>query len=324
MSNWTLLEAALDASSEGVLVLAVEDDGEIGLVEYVNRAFENGSGYGAAELLGQGIEFLRGLTSEPTVGNKIRHAIKSRSSASLDLDVKTKDHSMFHARMCISPVYDEHSCLKHLIFVCHDISELVNYKLEVEHRNRELAEANRLLQELVVHDPMTGLYNRRFFDAELERMLAFHQRRGMLINLAFFDVDYFNRYNDHYGHLEGDRALKIVAAEIQRNFARAGDIVSRYGGEEFVVLSSADADTDVFINHVEAVRKGVEALALPHAASAVAEVVTVSAGVFSRVPKKNCTPASLVEAADHGMYIAKKKGRNRVEMVPELKVVNSG
>ncbi len=322
MSDRTLLEAALDASSEGVLILSVKN-GIAGAVEYVNRAFEKISGYDSEELLGKDIEFLRRLTIDKDVGNKIRQAIASRSSVNLQLNLRAKDSAVFQGCMSISPVFDRRARLSHLIFVCHDISELMNYKFAVESRNRELANANDLLQELVVHDPMTNLYNRRFFDAELDRMIAFHQRRGLLINLAFFDVDYFKRYNDRYGHFAGDGALKRVAQEIQRNFSRAGDIVARYGGEEFVVLSSADADTDAFMQHVEDVRKGVEALGLPHLDSKAAKVITVSAGVNSSVPSKRCSSRSVVNAADHAMYLAKQQGRNRIAITPSLKLAEA-
>lgn len=175
----------------------------------------------------------------------------------------------------------------------------------------ELESANAQLQQLSLSDPLTGLANRRRLDAALElewRRLA-RARRPM--SLLLIDVDAFKAYNDSLGHPRGDECLRRVAAYLAEGVHRAGDLVARYGGEEFAVLlgGTGAADAAAVAGRL---RAGVEALALPHPASPVGDVVTVSIGVAGWVPGiDGPCPEELVAAADRALYAAKRAGRNR-------------
>jgi diguanylate cyclase (GGDEF)-like protein len=167
-----------------------------------------------------------------------------------------------------------------------------------------------LLRELVFRDGLTGLYNRRYFDQQLALECARAQRQRGTLALLLIDVDQFKRYNDHYGHQAGDDCLRAVAQLIKGCLKRSTDIVARWGGEEFVCLLP-DTGHEKAVQLAQEIEQAVRAHELPHAASEVAPVVTVSIGVASG----RCTPsqlAALLALADAQLYRAKAEGRARV------------
>ena len=165
------------------------------------------------------------------------------------------------------------------------------------------------LQKMVVRDPLTNVYNRGFFDEALEKYVAFAKRAGRPLSMMMLDIDYFKRVNDTYGHTEGDRVLKIIAATISASL-RASDYVCRYGGEEFAVLLP---QTDLEQASVLAERIVAE---VPHALAegwrgAGTMPVTVTIGV-AEFPIDAADGAELVRSADRRLYAGKAAGRNRV------------
>ncbi|MBJ6801655.1 diguanylate cyclase [Geomonas propionica] len=181
----------------------------------------------------------------------------------------------------------------------------------LEHENRQLQKATLELRRLSISDPLTGLGNRRHFEVMLDQEWQRAVRSERPVALIFLDIDFFKNFNDNYGHQAGDNCLKLVAQELGRFARRPGDTAARYGGEEFVLLLSgvglADAATIA-----KACRKAVQALQIPHCDSAVAGVVTISAGVAAMIPDLDAGRQQLVEAADQALYRAKLKGRNNV------------
>jgi diguanylate cyclase (GGDEF)-like protein/PAS domain S-box-containing protein len=178
-----------------------------------------------------------------------------------------------------------------------------------------LYEEVRQRATLALVDALTGVANRRQFDAELEREWRRGIRSGAPLSLLLLDVDGFKAFNDRYGHPAGDDCLRQVAAALADVPRRAADLVARYGGEEFaMVLPEIDPAGAESI--AEAARATVEALAIPHAASAAAPVVTISAGAATRWPVRGGSAMALVAAADHALYLAKRQGRNRVQVAP--------
>lgn len=169
------------------------------------------------------------------------------------------------------------------------------------------------LDVLANNDGLTGLYNRRYFDQQLALEVARHRRQQTSLGLALIDVDHFKRYNDHYGHLQGDDCLRQVAAALAGATRRPGELVARYGGEEFVVLLP-NTGSDEVQRYGEWICSHVNGLQLPHAASDVAPQVTVSVGLCASVPDAATTPSSLLEVADSALYQAKREGRNRCSM----------
>ncbi len=183
----------------------------------------------------------------------------------------------------------------------------------VEERTRDLAEANLRLERLSALDGLTGVANRRRFDDVLSVEWRRGCRSGEPLSLILMDLDFFKPFNDTNGHLAGDEALRQVAGYLSGTLGRAGDLVARFGGEEFVALLPGMSVGDATAL-AERLRAGVFALALPHNASAVANVVTLSAGVASVVPTEDASPQTLVATADAALYKAKRDGRNVVKV----------
>ncbi|MFA6312250.1 MAG: two-component regulator propeller domain-containing protein [Sterolibacterium sp.] len=181
----------------------------------------------------------------------------------------------------------------------------------VTQRTEELRLANEHLSRLSFIDALTGLANRRRFDEALEEEWRRVSRTRTHLAVVIADIDGFKLYNDALGHPEGDRCLAAVAAVFAKSVGRAGDLAARYGGEEFVVLLSA-ADHAAATSFAEGLRAACEALAIPHPASPVGPVVTISLGVASCIPADAPSAASLVSQADAALYRAKQEGRNRV------------
>jgi diguanylate cyclase (GGDEF)-like protein/PAS domain S-box-containing protein len=178
-----------------------------------------------------------------------------------------------------------------------------------------LYEEVRQRATLALVDALTGIANRRQFDAELEREWRRGIRSGAPLSLILLDVDGFKAFNDRYGHPAGDDCLRQVAAALAGVPRRAADLVARYGGEELaMVLPEIDAAGAERI--AEAARATIEAQAIPHATSAAAAVVTVSAGAATRWPSRGGSAMALVAAADRALYLAKRQGRNRVQVAP--------
>ena len=187
-----------------------------------------------------------------------------------------------------------------LIAVVETLRDMTDYK------NAQLA-----LQQQATIDGLTGLANRRSFDEKLQVEWSRAQRYGEPIALILADVDYFKRYNDHYGHQGGDACLKGVAGILQREIFRPADMVARYGGEEFAVILPG-TDVQGALTVAERLRADMERSALPHAASDVAPWVTLSIGVAALVPLRDVSSATLVARADRALYRAKGSGRNLV------------
>jgi len=182
---------------------------------------------------------------------------------------------------------------------------------QVAERTGELEKANARLAALSLTDDLTGLANRRRFDQVLENEWRRAIRSNTPLALIMLDVDNFKAYNDEYGHQAGDACLQAVATAMLAEVHRVGDLVARYGGEEFVmVLPGLSARQAMCF--AEAVRKAVEACAIPHRASSVSSVVTASLGVASCLPDSGRAPSILLAEADTWLYYAKSNGRNLV------------
>ena len=203
-------------------------------------------------------------------------------------------------------ITDQIAGVVHLAAVNRRLSEMAD---ELAGANRRLQEMNRALEELSTVDSLTGLANRRQFDRMLDLEWRRAIRGGNPLSLLFIDIDFFKRYNDSHGHLRGDAVLAEVANLLAAAFTRAGDVVSRYGGEEFAALlpnTTIEAATDL----AEQARARVETRAIAHPASEAARVVTVSIGVATTVPDPWRLPSALVERSDRALYLAKASGRN--------------
>ena len=167
------------------------------------------------------------------------------------------------------------------------------------------------LSNLAIHDGLTGIYNRRYFDETLAREWKRTMREKAPLSLIMLDIDYFKKYNDNYGHQAGDECLRQVATTISGALRRPADMAARYGGEEFVVVLP-NLKLEDSAKFGETIRAKIEALKMEHKQSDANPFITVSLGIASVVPSSISSYEELVGAADKALYSAKNKGRNRV------------
>lgn len=183
----------------------------------------------------------------------------------------------------------------------------------------ELKRQRDVLNRLSSLDGLTGIANRRHFDAFLAQEWRRTVRNDGEIALLMMDVDHFKKYNDHYGHIAGDDCLKAIASALNATLTRTTDLLARYGGEEFVcILTSTGLHGAVRV--AEKMREAALALAIAHADSDTSAQVTLSFGVATVRPGLlDLLPTDLLLAADRQLYLAKEGGRNRIvaaEFIP--------
>ena len=171
-----------------------------------------------------------------------------------------------------------------------------------------------VLREWVYTDGLTGVHNRRYFDERLQvewaRAIRNDQGNGSALSVVLLDVDFFKRYNDCYGHLAGDECLRRIASALRACVRRPGDVVARFGGEEFVCLLP-DTDLKGAMTVAEEFSQLLYVQQIPHADSSVASVVTVSLGVCSKRAGLGGNAESLMREADAQLYVAKARGRHQ-------------
>jgi len=163
---------------------------------------------------------------------------------------------------------------------------------------------------LTIIDQVTGIYNRRYLDGSLKKILKLHSRTGGSLSVLMIDIDYFKKYNDAYGHDAGDDCLSIVAVALSQCVIRNEDFVARYGGEEFtVVLPNTDENGARMV--AEKILEKMREYNIPHKTSDIAEFVTVSIGGTTGIINHLQNGSDYIKTADKALYESKKNGRNK-------------
>ncbi|WNW11390.1 PleD family two-component system response regulator [Pseudomonas sp. DTU_2021_1001937_2_SI_NGA_ILE_001] len=178
---------------------------------------------------------------------------------------------------------------------------------------QQLLDTNLVLQRLMNSDGLTGLSNRRHFDEYLELEWRRATREQTQLSLMMIDVDYFKAYNDSFGHLEGDEALRQVAKAIRANCSRPSDLPARYGGEEFAMVLPNTSPGGARLL-AEKLRQSVASMNIPHIAPNSDSHLTVSIGIATMTPQPGSNSRQLILDADKGLYAAKHNGRNQVQV----------
>jgi len=175
-----------------------------------------------------------------------------------------------------------------------------------------LEESNRLLSELSNKDSLTGIANRRCFDATLECEYSRLRRSNSKLSIILLDVDHFKEYNDYYGHVMGDECLRQIGRVLECCISRSVDLAARYGGEEFACILP-DTDIHSAVKIAERIRQGIHNLKIEHKKSSVSKFVTASFGVVTVQYSPEISPADIIAMADKLLYKAKVSGRNAIE-----------
>jgi diguanylate cyclase (GGDEF)-like protein/PAS domain S-box-containing protein len=285
---------------------------QAGHITLVNAVAENLFGYARAELLGQLIEV---LIPPRLAAHHVRHRAsfmhETRSRAmgtTVSLFARRKHGDEFPVDVMLSPMIVDGQQLT--LCVVRDISERRAAEDKLKHQTAELEQLHAALLEVANHDSLTGLYNRRAFRELGGQLFKTAYRNDASVSVLMLDLDHFKGINDRFGHAEGDRVLQAVAATLKAT-ARDNDIVTRYGGEEFVVamLGADAAESQATAERLRLAIAAICGLKIP---------ITASIGVAS------CRPALhprgdethslevLLDQADQALYAAKNRGRNQV------------
>jgi diguanylate cyclase (GGDEF)-like protein len=179
-------------------------------------------------------------------------------------------------------------------------------------REKILRSHSEILKKEAITDGLTDICNRRFFDAHYEMAVADAKRQKRPLSIFMIDIDFFKSYNDFYGHIAGDNAIKQVAEALKSQLSRATDIVARYGGEEFVLVMP-NLPREVAEQFAEKLRCAVFNLAIPHIKARPFNQLTISVGVCTGIPEND---NNLLNKADAALYQAKLKGRNQCISLP--------
>ena len=191
---------------------------------------------------------------------------------------------------------------------------LVGFMFDITERKKteeKLLVLQRELEALSFEDGLTGIANRRRFDAcfamEWDRALS----DGAPLSVLLFDIDCFKQYNDEYGHIQGDKCLVDIASTLSLAVDGPHDLVARYGGEEFVILlPRTDAATALKV--ANRCQRLIQKRSIPHAQSPIREHVTVSIGAGTITPDADVEPSAFLDDVDKQLYAAKKSGKNRI------------
>ena len=298
MLELTSLHALLlDSLEEQIAVIDHE-----GTIVYVNRAwttfgFENGLGSASS---GTGCNYLVVCNISGSHGDSL-----AGEAADGIRDVLAGKRASFHFEYpCHSPA-EKRWFMMRAAQVQGDPGNL----FVISHHNitqRKLAEEQ--VEFLSLHDPLTGLANRRHFNQFLNNEWRRSSRNQSPLSFVMFDLDHFKDYNDELGHLAGDECLVKVAQVLQAAAGRPGDIAVRYGGEEFGLLLE-DTSLEDAAKIADTVRREIDELDIAYRGTGR---ITISGGVASMIPGSEQTETSLIDEADKALYRAKQQGRNRI------------
>ena len=181
---------------------------------------------------------------------------------------------------------------------------------------KDLTERKKMeleLQQLSLTDPMTHLFNRRYYNEHFPKLIGMGSRERKPVAMILLDVDHFKQYNDNYGHQKGDEALIAIANAIKECCTRGTDTPFRLGGEEFGVLIYG-VNNEEAKQFADKIRTSIEKLEIEHAYNSASEVVTASFGVAATIPGQRADMDRIYKFADEALYMAKENGRNRIEV----------
>ena len=300
------IQGIIDNTFDGIIII-----NQFGIVVSINSKVEEIFKIKTNDIIGKNVKSLMPEQYEVNHDQYLDNYVTTGKAQIIGIGQEVQgqrsDGSVFPMDLAVTEIESD-TKERMFIGIVRDITERKEKEKEVEDARENLTKANSQLEELIRTDGLTSINNRRSFDemivAELNRAI----RQINDIALLFFDVDFFKKYNDHYGHVEGDQCLIQIAQAAKEQFQRSGELVARYGGEEFAVIMP-HTNIDIAYKAANKLVKRIADLKIEHVESTVSEYVSISIGVVSIKPHLNHTVKDLVEAADSALYDAKEKGR---------------
>ena len=240
--------------------------------------------------------------------NAVRDRVFTEGKTVMEWNYKTIDDEIIPAEITIKNIL-----LNNENYIISYISDLRNVKKMEENIKWLETEA-----EKVYYDALTGIYNRRYFDENLSRVIKSLSRSDGTLSLMMIDIDFFKNYNDTYGHSKGDDCLKAVAETLSKSIERSEDFVARYGGEEFAVVLPNTYEKGALVI-AEKLLENTRNLKIKHEKSKAAKYITVSIGITTGNVKHSQSADDYIKYADAMLYKSKQSGRNKYtfEKIPE-------
>ncbi|MBH1987054.1 MAG: diguanylate cyclase [Burkholderiales bacterium] len=317
------VRAAFDALAEGLLVLDSQHR-----IMLVNEAFTRL--YPAqGPLLGRPIHELawlqQALSRVEGPAPWVQAIQRAQPVLGVSIHIEQADREPRHALMNCAAICDAKGVARGCVLTLDDVTELdrANARLrqamaQLEGSNQQIKQQNLELEKLANHDPMTGCMNRRAFYARAERLFAQARSEGLHLACVMSDIDKFKNFNDTHGHAVGDQVIQQVSRLLQDSM-REGDLLCRYGGEEFCILLPATSLAEA-MRAAQRMRERIEQEAGPGVHSVPGLRITSSFGVCTLPEGRVDTLDKLIEQADAGLYAAKEAGRNRVRYAPGVEM----
>lgn len=263
-----------------------------GIITNASNAFCKISGYTRKELIGKNHNIIRHHDMSTEVYKDLWNTIKSGKSWRGEIKNKKKNGEYYWIDVIIQPNYKNNE-IHGYTAIRHDITN----KKKVEY--------------LSITDELTQLYNRRYFNTKIEEELNRAKRDDYFISFIMLDIDYFKKYNDTYGHQEGDEALRNISLVLKSLTNRASDFAFRIGGEEFAILLSYKNEKESY-EFALSIKEEIKQLNIEHVASKVSSLLTISIGIISRKGSAITDSKELYKLADEELYRAKEEGRDRI------------
>ncbi|MGB5792425.1 diguanylate cyclase [Poseidonibacter sp.] len=267
-----------------------------GIIKSVSNAFCEISGYSKNELIGQNHSIVKDPEMPKSIYKELWTTIQKGKIWKGEIRNLRKDGSNYWVSAVIEPVFDKDNKISSYYAIRQDITD------------------KKRIYELSITDGLTTLFNRRHFNDIAESIIDKTIRNNNVFAFLLLDVDNFKKYNDTYGHQEGDNVLISIATSLKKSFKRSNDIIFRLGGEEFGVLISAKTQDDI-LKLAETARKDIQDLQIEHSKNEPSLVITASFGI-AIINNKNSNTQDLdyiYKKADDCLYEAKESGRNRVQ-----------
>ncbi len=302
-----LLDKTLSALTDGVCIVDAKQPRHP--ILYVNPAFEAMSGFSLEETLGEDYFFLNSTQTKEVELDTISSAFTYGQCCHVVMRNKRKSGELFWSDTTLSAIPDKEGNVCYFISVQKDISDEIETQKVIAEQISALEDAKRRLEGLARTDSLTGLYNKRYFELQYPTQYSIAKRNDDCLTAFMIDVDHFKHYNDHYGHISGDKCLKQVAQALGHVFQRTSDFVARFGGEEFIIYSVGLSELQAQVS-ARNLLEYMKDLKIPHEKSELS-YVTVSIGIASALWEQPMGPNELIERADKAMYLAKSSGRNK-------------
>jgi len=300
MNNWSsdAWQRVVDSAPEGIVICDAQ--AADCPVVYVNTAFAQMCGYPAAALLGTNLRMLQGSDRDQEARARLAEAVKLGEPARVLLRNYRPDGSLFWNETVVQPVRTGDK-----------VSHFVSYHRDASERLKHAERGSTGLPSWLREDRLTGLHSRAYFEELLQRDWQLAQRDSHEIGLTLFDIDDLGAYNEKFDRAAGDACIRRVARVIATSYRRGGDLVGRWQGGTFVVLTQGEA-ADKAAQYAHVVKQRVRDLLIHHPTAGAGRYVTLSASIASLVPPRTLEVQGLLKACSAALRRAKKNGKDGI------------